>query len=62
MKKMSPRPRVVRGTKTSVEIRPELYRAAKLRALDEPGGLRGVIERALDAYLGERKTAAKKRP
>jgi hypothetical protein len=50
-----------RGLKTSVEIPPELLRAAKHRAVDEPGGLRGVIVRALEAYLIRDPTTTKKR-
>jgi hypothetical protein len=40
-----------RGIKTSVEIPERLWRAARMRAIDEPGGLRGVIVRALETYL-----------
>jgi hypothetical protein len=40
-----------RGVKTSVEIPERVWRAARMRAIDERGGLRGVIVRALEAYL-----------
>jgi hypothetical protein len=40
-----------RGIKTSVELPAHLLRAAKIRAIDEPGGIRAVIARALSAYL-----------
>ncbi len=57
MKKMS-RPRVVRGKKTSIEIRPDLLRAAKHLAVDEGVGLREIVERALEAHVGKRKGTA----
>lgn len=43
--------RQTRGVKTSVEIPERVWRAARMRAIDEPGGLRGVIVRALENYL-----------
>jgi hypothetical protein len=37
--------------KTSLQLPPALWRAAKVRALDEGTDLRTVIIRALEAYL-----------
>ncbi len=37
--------------KTTVELPGELWRAAKIRALDERADLRTVLIRALEAYL-----------
>jgi hypothetical protein len=50
-----------RGTKVSLEVPPHLLRAAKFLAIDEPGGLRGVIVRALEAYLGQKRAAAERK-
>ncbi len=44
-----------RGTKCTVEIPDPILRAAKHLAVEEPGGLRGVIVRALELYLGQKK-------
>ena len=38
--------------KTTVELPGELWRAAKIRAMDERSDLRSVLIRALEAYLG----------
>jgi hypothetical protein len=40
-----------RGVKTTVELPEELWRAAKIRAMDERGDLRTVLIRALELYL-----------
>jgi hypothetical protein len=37
--------------KTTVELPGELWRAAKIRAMDERADLRTVLIRALEAYL-----------
>ena len=37
--------------KTTVELPQELWRAAKLRAMDERSDLRAVVIAALEAYL-----------
>jgi hypothetical protein len=50
-----------RGTRTTVEIPDELLREAKHRAVEEPGGLRGVLIRALEGYLGQKKPPAGRR-
>jgi hypothetical protein len=39
--------------KTTVELPGELWRAAKIRAMDERADLRTVLIRALEAYLHE---------
>ena len=39
------------GGKMTVEIPNELLLEAKHRAVEEPGGLRGLFVRALEAYL-----------
>lgn len=60
---MTPKPLPPRGIKTSVEIRDDLYRAAKVAAISVRGGLRAVIEAALELYLSEKKALpAKKKP
>ncbi len=41
--------------KTTVELPEALWRAAKVRAMDERTGLRSVIVAALEAYLAPRK-------
>ncbi|MGQ0733943.1 MAG: hypothetical protein ACT4QD_09835 [Acidobacteriota bacterium] len=38
--------------KTTVELPGDLWRAAKIRAMDERGDLRSVFIRALEQYLG----------
>ena len=38
--------------KTTVELPGELWRAAKIRAMDERADLRTVLIRALEQYLG----------
>ena len=38
--------------KTTVELPGELWRAAKIKAMDERSDLRSVLIRALEAYLG----------
>ena len=38
--------------RTTIEINDELFRQAKLRAADEAGSLRSVVESALRSYLG----------
>ena len=38
--------------KTTVELPGELWRAAKIRAMDERADLRTVLIRALERYLG----------
>lgn len=48
---MTPKQLPPRGTKTSVELREDLYEAAKIAAIRTRGGLRGVIEAALEEYL-----------
>ncbi len=50
MEQKKPEPR---GVKTSVELPRPLWQAAKIRATEEgePGGFRGVLVRALKAYL-----------
>jgi hypothetical protein len=40
--------------KTTVELPGELWRAAKIRAMDERADLRTILIRALEAYLGNR--------
>ena len=40
--------------RTTVELPAELWRAAKIRAMDEQADLRAVIVRALRAYLKKR--------
>ena len=37
--------------KTTIELPEELWRAAKIRALDKPGGFRRVVIAALEDYL-----------
>jgi hypothetical protein len=37
--------------KTTIELPRELWRAAKLRAMDERSDLRGVVIAALEGYL-----------
>jgi len=39
--------------KTTVELPGELWRAAKIRAMDERADLRTVLIRALEQYLGQ---------
>lgn len=39
--------------KTTVELPGELWRAAKIRAMDERTDLRTVLIRALEQYLGQ---------
>ncbi len=41
--------------KTTVELPEELWRAAKIRAMDERTDFRSVVVRALEAYLKGRK-------
>lgn len=45
--------------KTTVELPGDLWRAAKIRAMDERSDLRSVLVRALETYLGtgDRKTS-----
>lgn len=38
--------------KTTVELPGDLWRAAKIRAMDERADLRTILIRALEAYLG----------
>lgn len=45
--------------KTTVEIPADLWRSAKVRALDDETDFRTVVIRALEAYLGEVKKSAK---
>jgi hypothetical protein len=40
--------------KTTVQLPGELWRAAKIRAMDERTDLRSVLIRALEEYLGKR--------
>lgn len=44
--------------KTTVELPGELWRAAKIRAMDERSDLRSVLIRALESYLGQSSTAS----
>jgi hypothetical protein len=44
--------------KTTVELPGELWRAAKIRAMDERADLRTILIRALEAYLGSRDSGA----
>lgn len=39
--------------RTTLELPPELWRAAKVRALDEGVDLKAILTKALRAYLGE---------
>lgn len=39
--------------KTTVELPGDLWRAAKIRAMDERADLRSVLIRALEQYLGQ---------
>jgi hypothetical protein len=47
--------------KTTVELPGELWRAAKIRAMDERADLRTILIRALEAYLGGRDAGASTR-
>ena len=49
VKKQEPERRPV---KTTVELPGELWRAAKIRAMDERADLRTIFIRALESYLG----------
>jgi hypothetical protein len=40
-----------RGVKTTIEIPGELWKKAKVLATEEPGGLRGVMVRALREFI-----------
>jgi hypothetical protein len=42
--------------KTTVELPGDLWRAAKIRAMDERSDLRSVLVRALEQYLDESST------
>jgi len=42
--------------KTTVELPGDLWRAAKIRAMDERSDLRTVLIRALEQYLGQSST------
>jgi len=44
--------------KTTVELPGELWRAAKIRAMDDRADLRTVLIRALEEYLREHEPAA----
>lgn len=44
--------------KTTVELPGELWRAAKIRAMDERSDLRSILIRALEQYLGHTTGAA----
>ena len=44
------------AVKTTVELPAELWRAAKIRAMDDQTDLRTVLIRALERYLGPRET------
>lgn len=48
--------------KTTVELPGELWRAAKIRAMDDRADLRTVLVRALEQYLGEDKPKRASRP
>ena len=54
---MNPQRRKNRTVKTTVDLPESLWRAAKIRAMDERTDLRSVIIAALEAYL---KTKPKK--
>ena len=43
--------KAAKGVKTTVELSEELWRTAKVRAMDERSDLRSVIIAALQAYL-----------
>ena len=45
--------------KTTVELPGELWRAAKIRAMDERSDLRTVLIRALEEFLGQPPAASK---
>jgi hypothetical protein len=47
--------------KTTVELPGDLWRAAKIRAMDERIDLRTVFIRALEAYLGVAPSAVERR-
>lgn len=55
-----PRPRTSEGptVKTTVDLPEEVWRAAKIRAMDDRSDLRSVIVAALRAYLGHRPSGA----
>jgi hypothetical protein len=44
------------NVKTTVELPPDLWRAAKIRAVDDRSDFRAVVIAALEAYLGKRPT------
>ena len=44
--------------KTTVELPGELWRAAKIRAMDERADLRTVLIRALESYLADERTGS----
>jgi hypothetical protein len=48
--------------KTTVELPGDLWRSAKIRAMDERVDLRTVFIRALEAYLGLPARAARRGP
>ena len=56
-----PRPRVSESptVKTTVDLPEEVWRAAKIRAMDERTDLRSVIIAALRSYLNLREGVAK---
>jgi hypothetical protein len=49
--KGTPRPADERTIKTTVDLPEDLWRAAKVRAVDERTDLRSVVIAALEAYL-----------
>jgi hypothetical protein len=59
-----PKPRETEArapVKTTVELPGDLWRSAKIRAMDERVDLRTVFIRALEAYLGEAPSAITRR-
>jgi hypothetical protein len=55
-----PKPRGARATvKTTIDLPEQLWRAAKVRAIDERTDLRGIVIAALKLYLGTTKGGAK---
>jgi hypothetical protein len=49
----------VRTTKTSIEIPEEIWRAAKIRAMDEKKNFQDIVAEALAAFLKPKKGGPK---
>lgn len=52
--------RGVRTTKTSIEIPEEIWRAAKIRAMDEKKNFQDIVAEALDEFLKKPKRGGTK--